>query len=125
MIDKDRTSALLAQALDADILLMLTDVAAVFRDWGGPDQSAIGCVTPDAPDEMPFAEGSMGPKITSACDFARAGGAMAGIGRLQDARKIVEGLAGTQVRMEPLAVENQMPDEKNIVHISKDQPASV
>lgn len=125
VIDKDRTSALLAQALDADILLMLTDVAAVFRDWGGPDQAAIGCVTPDELDEMSFAEGSMGPKITSACDFVRAGGAMAGIGRLQDARKIVEGLAGTQVRMEPLGVENQMPDGKNIDHIPKDQPASV
>ena len=48
VIDKDRTSALLAQALDADVLLMLTDVEAVFRDWGGRDQSAIGSITPDA-----------------------------------------------------------------------------
>ena len=45
VIDKDRTSALLAQALDADVILMLTDVEAVFRDWGGPDQSAIGSIT--------------------------------------------------------------------------------
>jgi carbamate kinase len=97
VIDKDRTSALMARGLDADVLLMLTDVKAVFRDWGGPAEEAIGRTTPDALDEMSFAEGSMGPKITAACDFLRAGGVMAGIGRLQDARAIVEMRAGTQV----------------------------
>jgi len=107
VIDKDRTSALLAQTLDADILLMLTDVEAVFQDWGGPDQAAISRVTPDELDAMIFAAGSMGPKITAACDFVRAGGTMAGIGRLQDARAIVEGSAGTQVREAPPAVGNR------------------
>lgn len=98
VIDKDRTSALLAKALQADVLLMLTDVEAVFRDWGAPDQRAIARTTPDALDAMSFAAGSMGPKITAACDFVRAGGQLAGIGRLQDARAIVEGRTGTQVR---------------------------
>ena len=97
VIDKDRTSALLARDLDADVLLMLTDVEAVFRDWGEASQEAIGSITPDALDELTFAAGSMGPKISAACDFVRAGGAMAGIGRLQDARAIVERRAGTQV----------------------------
>jgi carbamate kinase len=100
VIDKDRTASLLAQALQADILLMLTDVAAVFRDWGGPDQAAIGRVTPDALAKMDFAEGSMGPKIIAACDFIRGKGQMAGIGRLQDARAIIEGRAGTQIRLD-------------------------
>lgn len=103
VIDKDRTSALLAEALEADILLMLTDVEAVFRDWGAPGQEAIGRITPDALDAMTFPAGSMGPKIAAACDFVRAGGTMAGIGRLQDARAIVEGRAGTQVQREPPA----------------------
>jgi len=98
VIDKDRTSALLAQALNADALLMLTDVEAVFRDWGGPDQSAIEQITPDALDKIDFPAGSMGPKIAAACDFVRAGGTMAGIGRLQDARAIVEASAGTLVQ---------------------------
>jgi carbamate kinase len=97
VIDKDRTSALLARDLKADVLLMLTDVKAVFRDWGGPAEEAIGSITPDALDDLTFAEGSMGPKITAACDFVRSGGVMAGIGRLQDARAIVERRAGTQV----------------------------
>jgi len=125
VIDKDRTSALLAEALQADVLLMLTDVEAVLRDWGGPDQAAIGCVTPDALDIMSFAAGSMGPKISAACDFVRAGGTMAGIGRLQDARAIVEGRAGTQVRMDPLAAENRMPGENNSARVTKHQPEAV
>ncbi len=125
VIDKDRTSALLAKALNADILLMLTDVEAVFRDWGTPDQAAIGSITPDALDAMHFAAGSMGPKISAACDFVRAGGTMAGIGSLQDARAIVEGRAGTQVRLEPLALEVGGPDGKNPAHLSKHQPEAV
>jgi carbamate kinase len=125
VIDKDRTSALLAEALEADVLLMLTDVEAVFRDWGGPDQAAIGSVTPDALDAMNFAAGSMGPKITSACDFVRAGGTLAGIGRLQDARAIVEGRAGTQVRMGSLTRETRLAGENKSVRLSKDKPEAV
>lgn len=125
VIDKDRTSALLAQALNADILLMLTDVEAVFRDWGRPEQAEIRSISPDALVQMTFAPGSMGPKISSACDFVRAGGTMAGIGRLQDARRIVEGVAGTQVRMAPLASENRLAGEKNSGRVSKHQPEAV
>jgi carbamate kinase len=112
VIDKDRTAALLARTLQADVLLMLTDVEAVFRDWDGPDQAAIPRITPDALDTMEFAAGSMGPKITAACDFVRAGGTLAGIGRLQDARAIVEGQAGTQVRQDPVDRENRIAGEK-------------
>lgn len=120
VIDKDRTSALLAQVLEADVLLMLTDVTAVFRDWGGPDQAAMAETTPDALDAMSFAAGSMGPKITAACDFVRAGGAMAGIGRLQDARAIVEGRSGTRVRLTP-AASRRLADE-NEDHSSHKNP---
>jgi carbamate kinase len=110
VIDKDRTAALLAQTLEADILLMLTDVEAVFRDWGGSDQTAIAEITPDGLAEITFAAGSMGPKITAASDFVRAGGWMAGIGRLQDARAIVEGRAGTRVRLTHVASETRVPN---------------
>jgi carbamate kinase len=98
VIDKDHTAALLARLLKADMLLMLTDVEAVYRDWGSPDQAAIATITPDALDDLPFAAGSMGPKIIAACDFVRAGGKVARIGRLQDARAIVEGRTGTRVQ---------------------------
>ncbi len=98
VIDKDRTAALLAHALQADVLLMLTDVAAVMRDWGTPKEAAIDKTTPDALDKLAFAAGSMGPKIAAASSFVRQGGMLAGIGRLQDARDIVEGRAGTVIR---------------------------
>lgn len=125
VIDKDRASALLAKALQADILLMLTDVEAVFRDWGGPDQAAIGSVAPDTLDAMVFAAGSMGPKITAACDFVRAGGSMAGIGRLQDARAIVEGRAGGQVRLVPATPGNRLAREKETARVAGHQPGPV
>ena len=100
VIDKDRTAALLAQDLKADALLMLTDVAAVMRDFGTPTEAAIRNITPDTLDMMTFAAGSMGPKIAAANAFVRAGGALAGIGTLQDARAILEGRAGTQIRLD-------------------------
>jgi carbamate kinase len=98
VIDKDRTAALLAQDLQADALLMLTDVAAVMRDWGTPAQSAIKKITPDALSKMAFAAGSMGPKVAAAIAFVRGGGNLVGIGQLQDARAILEGRAGTQIK---------------------------
>ena len=101
VIDKDRTAALLARALRADALLMLTDVAAIYSDWGGPKQQAIADITPDAIDKLAFQAGSMAPKVASGCDFVRAGGAMAGVGRLSDARAILEGQAGTRIRLNP------------------------
>ncbi len=99
VIDKDRTAALLAQELDADALLMLTDVAAVMRDWGKPTEAVIKAITPDALDKMNFAAGSMGPKIAAASSFVRAGGVMAGIGTLADARAVLEGRAGTRISL--------------------------
>ena len=97
VIDKDRTAALLATALQADVLLMLTDVAAIFADWGQPGQRALGDITPAALEAFRFDAGSMGPKVASACSFVRAGGTLAGVGRLTDARAIVEGRAGTRI----------------------------
>jgi carbamate kinase len=123
VIDKDRTAALLARALEADALLMLTDVEAVFRDWGTPAQTTIGQITADALDALPFDAGSMGPKIAAACDFVRAGGSLAGIGRLKDARAIIEGQAGTRVRSGPDAADSSVAQDRN--RLAKSQPAAV
>ncbi len=97
VIDKDRTAALLAQSLNADALLMLTDVEAVFSDWGTPNQRAISDTTPNGLEAMTFVAGSMAPKVASGCAFVRNGGRVAGIGRLEDARAIIEGTAGTRI----------------------------
>ena len=97
VIDKDHASSLLATALHADALLMLTDVDGVYLDWNTPNARRIRRIAPAALRQHAFAPGSMGPKVQAACAFAERGG-MAGIGRLQDAAAILAGEAGTMVR---------------------------
>lgn len=97
VIDKDLTAALLARRLDADMLVMLTDVDAVRLDWGRADERPLNSADPAELRAMDFATGSMGPKVEAACRFAEAGGGRAAIGSLRDAARIVRGEAGTQV----------------------------
>ncbi|MBF0249975.1 MAG: carbamate kinase [Alphaproteobacteria bacterium] len=97
VIDKDAASALLARDLDADALLMLTDVDAVYEDWGTPNARPIRQATPEQLAAKTFAPGSMAPKVQAARDFATATGGVAGIGRLEDAGAILDGTAGTLV----------------------------
>jgi carbamate kinase len=97
VIDKDRASALLATALGAEALLMLTDVPCVYADWPEPAQRAIGETTPEALRTLAFEPGSMAPKVESACRFVETGGRLAGIGALEDAAQLLRGRAGTRV----------------------------
>jgi carbamate kinase len=73
VIDKDRASALLARDLDAERLLILTEVPAVYRNFGEPDQEELRSLSvADAEELLPtLAEGSMRPKIESALTFGR------------------------------------------------------
>lgn len=97
VIDMDLTAALLARRLEADLLLMLTDVDAVHADWGGPHQRPIAGAEAAELRTMSFAAGSMGPKVEAACRFAEATGRRAAIGSLTDVARIAQGEAGTQV----------------------------
>jgi carbamate kinase len=97
VIDKDLCSALLAEQLDADLLVIATDVNAAFVDWGLPSQKAIAQAHPDALETLSFAAGSMGPKVQAACEFARHTGKAAVIGALEDIEGIVQGTAGTRI----------------------------
>jgi carbamate kinase len=97
VIDKDSASALLARELQADVLVMLTDVDAVYDNWGGVDARAIHTAAPQALRQLNFAAGSMGPKVDAACEFVEQTGARVGIGRLDQAAAILRGDAGTQI----------------------------
>jgi len=97
VIDKDLASELLARELDADLFIMLTDIDAVYVDWGKPTQKAIRRASPAAIGAMPFPAGSMGPKVEAACRFASATGKRAAIGALADLSRIITGEAGTTV----------------------------
>lgn len=97
VIDMDLTAALLARRLDADLLLLLTDVDAVHADWGGPNQRPIASAEAGQLRRISFAAGSMGAKVEAACRFAEATGHRAAIGSLADAVRVAHGDAGTQV----------------------------
>lgn len=98
VVDKDLTASLLASELNADCLLLLTDVAGVYSQW--PDQSGepIRATTPEDLSLQTFDPGSMGPKVEAACEFVRRMGKTAVIGALQDAPAALRGEAGTHVR---------------------------
>ena len=98
VIDKDAASALLADALGADALLMLTDVEGIMRGFGTEEAERIDRLTPDEAAALELPAGSMGPKAEAAVRFASGGaGRMAGIGRLGQALEILEGRAGTRI----------------------------
>lgn len=97
VIDKDAASALLAERLKADALLMLTDVDAVYRDFGSDNAKAIHHLSTDEAQALDLPDGSMGPKMEAAVSFSRSGNGFAGIGRLKDALAILEQRAGTVV----------------------------
>jgi carbamate kinase len=97
VIDKDLATELLARELGADLYVMLTDADAVYMDWGKPTQRAIRRAAPEALAAVPFAAGSMGPKVEAACRFVRATGKRAAIGELADLSRIIAGEAGTTI----------------------------
>ena len=101
VIDKDLCSSLLARELQADCLVIATDVAAVYLDWGLPSQRALGQVTPQALMQHPWPAGTMGPKVAAACAFVAATGCRAVIGSLDDIEALLDGTAGTQIRPDP------------------------
>lgn len=96
VIDKDLSSAFLAKQLGADALLLLTDVEAVYQDFGTPQAKALTTLTVAESQAMDVPAGSMGPKIKAASSFAESGGFSA-IGRLSDALALLSGQAGTHI----------------------------
>jgi carbamate kinase len=95
VIDKDLTAAVLAQAISADHLLILTDADAVYENWGTPQARALRHVTPG--ELAPFAapDGAMGPKAAAVIQFVKQTGNAAFIGALKDAPQILAGKKGT------------------------------
>jgi carbamate kinase len=97
VVDKDLTAALLACALNADALLLLTDVEAVIDGFGTPAARPIRHATPSELGARSFPAGSMGPKVAAACRFVTATGGMAAIGRLDAAAALLRRETGTIV----------------------------
>lgn len=101
VIDKDLTACLLARSVDADVLVIATDVANAAVDWGTPTQRDLRSVTvaemrAHAADGQ-FASGSMGPKVEAALRFVEAGGPRSVITSLDLIGEALEGRAGTVI----------------------------
>jgi carbamate kinase len=98
VIDKDRASSLLALGVEATRLVVLTDVDAVYTQYGTADQRELRELSADDADALlpQLAAGSMRPKIEGAAEFARTGGevVITSHARLADA---LAGRAGTRV----------------------------
>ena len=95
--DKDLCSALLATDVSADLLLIATDVDAVYADWHMSTEQVLTEVSVAMLREMSFPAGTMGPKVRAACDFVARTGKRAVIGSLDRIEAMVAGTAGTQI----------------------------
>lgn len=101
VIDKDLGASLLAQKLDADRLLILTDVEKVAINFRKPDQQELSTLTvEDAKryiEDGQFASGSMDPKVRAAVRFVESGGKQAIITHLHSALRALAGETGTSI----------------------------
>ena len=101
VVDKDRVAAILARQLDAEVLMILTDVDAVYAGWGTPEARALRRLSLAEIDQMiadgGVNEGGMKPKVEAAAEFVRSGGDRAIIARLNDGPAALRGEAGTTI----------------------------
>ncbi|MDN5764250.1 MAG: carbamate kinase [Humibacillus sp.] len=101
VIDKDLTAALLARAVEADVLVIATDVPNAVIHWGTPTAAPIGRVSLEQAQAYAaagqFASGSMGPKVEAAMRFVRAGGSWSVITSLAQIAVAIDGEVGTVI----------------------------
>jgi carbamate kinase len=100
VIDKDRASSVLAIALGAERLVIVTDVEAVSRGWGTSAQEEVRELDVRAAEALlpELATGSMGPKLEAALAFARTTGHNALITSAAALAEALAGRAGTRIR---------------------------
>lgn len=103
VIDKDLASALLANMIGADALIVSTAVEKVALNWGQPDQEWIDEITLDEAkaylaEGKHFAKGSMAPKMQAVVNFLEGGGDMAIITNPENIERALAGETGTRIR---------------------------
>jgi carbamate kinase len=105
VVDKDRVAGILAAQLEAEVLMSLTNVDAVFEGWGTPAARPIRRMTVARAEALIASggldEGGMKPKVEAAAEFARDTGGRAIIARLSDGPAALRGETGTTITREP------------------------
>ena len=99
VIDKDLSATRLALDLQADRLIILTDVEGVYRGWGSATQTLMRQANPSELMAHTYESGSMGPKIQAACQFVTASGRQAIIGHLEKLPAIMDNRCGTVIHL--------------------------
>jgi carbamate kinase len=101
VVDKDRVAAIMAEQLEAEVLMILTDVDAVYADWGTPAARPLRRLTLKEVADLVASggvnEGGMRPKVEAAAAFVEASGGRAIIARLNDGPAALRGEAGTTI----------------------------
>jgi carbamate kinase len=97
VIDKDLATAVIARDVNADAMLILTDVPAVLAGYGTVSEHPIHSATVSELRALSFPAGSMGPKVEAACRFVEATGGRSAIGSFDDSLELLHGTAGTTV----------------------------
>jgi carbamate kinase len=105
VVDKDRVSAILGTQLDAEVLMFMTNVEAVFEGWGTPTAKPIRAMSVEQAEEMASGgsldAGGMKPKVEAAAGFVRRGGKRAIIARLSEGPAALRGETGTTITRSP------------------------
>jgi carbamate kinase len=107
VIDEERASAVLAQELGADLLILAGAVNAVYVDPGTPDQRAIVQAHPDALDVERLSASPVAPKVEAAAYFARVSGRPAVIGSVDDLPALLAGEGGTRITTQAEGIETR------------------
>ncbi len=101
VVDKDRVAAVLASQLKAEVLMILTNVDAVFEGWGTSNARPIRRMSMEQAETMiaggSLDAGGMKPKVEAAAGFVRTGGARAIIARLSEGPAALRGETGTTI----------------------------
>lgn len=101
VVDKDLTSSVLASHIKASLLVILTAVPCVYRDFGKPSETPLGAVTLEEMerlrDDGQFPPGSMGPKAEAVIGFLQEGGGRALVTDAASLPRAIEGRAGTHI----------------------------
>ncbi len=101
VIDKDRAAAVLARAINAEVLLILSNVDGVYTGWGTEHESKRDTLTVSEAERLlqsdELGKGSMAPKVEAAMAFVKAGGSKAIIARLDQGLAALQGQAGTTI----------------------------
>ena len=101
VVDKDLAAAILARDVEASVLLILTDVEGVYRDYGTDNAELLKELRAEDARAMleagEFGEGSMGPKVEAAIEFVTGGGDRALIASLEEASTALSGNSGTTI----------------------------